>query len=56
MLGQCAVAFDLLLDKCEAVAGRHGLVLDLEEVRDGFRTMLRRQAGYTPTSNELLEI
>lgn len=41
---RCAAAFDELLDRCEAVAFRHDLVLDLEQVRDGFRTMLRRRA------------
>lgn len=40
-----AASFDELLDRCEAVAFRHDLVLDLEQVRDGFRSMLRRRVG-----------
>lgn len=43
---RCAAAFDELLDRCEAVSARHDLVLDMERVRDGFRTMLRRRSGY----------
>lgn len=42
---RCAVAFDELLDRCDGVARVHDLVLDLETVRDGFRSMLRRKAG-----------
>lgn len=45
---RCAAAFDELLDRCEAVSGRHDLVLDMERVRDGFRTMLRRRPGHKP--------
>lgn len=43
---RCAVAFDDLLDRCDSVARCHDLILDLETVRDGFRTMLRRKAGF----------
>jgi hypothetical protein len=45
---RCAAAFDDLLDRCDGVARRHDLVLDLETVRDGFRTMLRRRPGSAP--------
>lgn len=48
---RCAAAFDDLLDRCEGVARRHEMVLDLETVRDGFRTMLRRGSGYSPLSS-----
>ncbi len=48
---RCAAAFDELLDRCEAVAARHDLILDLEQVRDGFKTMLRRrQASLIPSA------
>ena len=43
--GRCATAFDDLLDRCDDVARRHDLVLDLETVRDGFRSMLRRKSS-----------
>lgn len=56
---RCAAAFDKLLDRCEAVSARHDLVLDLEQVRDGFRTMLRRRAGrrasHRPAGPAMLE-
>jgi uncharacterized protein YcaQ len=42
--GQCHEAFERLLDVAERVANRHNLVMDLEEARNGFRTMLRRRA------------
>ncbi|MEQ8397264.1 hypothetical protein [Thalassobaculum sp.] len=48
-VGRCAAAFDDLLDRCDSVARCHDLVLDLETVRDGFRTMLRRKTGYMPS-------
>jgi hypothetical protein len=43
-LGDCYESFERLLDVAERVANRHNLVMDLEEARDGFRTMLRRRA------------
>lgn len=46
---RCAAAFDDLLDRCDDVARRHDLILDLETVRDGFRSMLRRKAGDGPS-------
>ena len=42
--GQCYEAFERLLDVAERVANRHNLVMDLQEARNGFRTMLRRRA------------
>lgn len=42
---RCASAFDDLLDRCDSVARRHDLIFDLETVRDGFRSMLRRRTG-----------
>lgn len=51
---RCAAAFDELLDRCEAVSARHDLILDLEQVRDGFRTMLRRRADYqSPSATDI---
>ena len=50
-LGDCYEAFERLLDVAERVAKRHNLVMDLEQARNGFRTMLRRRAeaaGETP--------
>jgi hypothetical protein len=44
---QCAAAFDDLLDRCDDVARLHDLILDLETVRDGFRSMLRRKTAVT---------
>lgn len=41
---RCMEAFEALLDAAEAVSARHALRLDLEQARDGFRSMLRRQA------------
>lgn len=48
---RCAVAFDDLLDRCENVARRHDLILDMRTVRDGFRSMLRRRVGYGAPSS-----
>lgn len=45
---RCATAFDDLLDRCDDVARRHDLVLDLETARDGFRSLLRRKSSARP--------
>lgn len=42
--GHCMEAFEALLDAAETVATRHALRLDLEQARNGFRSMLRRRA------------
>jgi len=42
---RCGAAFDDLLERCDRVARGHDLLLDLETVRHGFRTMLRRRSG-----------
>jgi hypothetical protein len=42
---RCAGAFDDLLDRCADIARIHDLILDLETVRDGFRSMLRRKSA-----------
>ena len=43
-LEDCQDAFERLLDVSERVAKRHNLIMDLEEARNGFRSMLRRRA------------
>lgn len=52
--GQCYEAFERLLDVAERVANRHNLMMDLQEARNGFRSMLRRRAeasGQVPDMN-----
>jgi hypothetical protein len=46
-LGDCYESFERLLDVAERVARRHNLAMDLEQARNGFRTMLRRRAEAT---------
>ncbi|NQW10709.1 MAG: hypothetical protein HQ481_12615 [Alphaproteobacteria bacterium] len=53
--GRCAAAFDDLLDRCENVARRHDLILDMRTVRDGFRSMLRRRGGYPSSASPSME-
>jgi hypothetical protein len=52
-LGDCYESFERLLDVAERVAKRHNLVMDLEQARDGFRTMLRRRAEATGQAPDL---
>lgn len=47
----CAAAFDGLLDRCENVARRFNLALDVQTARDGFRSMLRRRGDYASSSS-----
>lgn len=41
--GDCYESFERLLDVAERVAKRHNLVMDLQQARNGFRSMLRRR-------------
>ena len=52
-LGDCYESFERLLDVAERVAKNHNLVMDLEQARNGFRTMLRRRAEATGVAPDL---